>query len=177
MNKSITFYLFLILFTGVIFPQRNLIGGGIGINMVLLDDGGQFGLPIYFSFSTQLSNTLELEFRLGISGAEYYKGFEFGSYLKIFLREQWFYLSLGIKFHKNEYYSTTSIHVRDELYTLPTLGLGSRTKVDKTFVTFELLYQKPIPNGLTYFIIGDQYYYREDFFGVVSFNFGFSWEL
>jgi hypothetical protein len=93
------------------------------------------------------------------------------------LREQWFYLSLGIKFHKNEYYSTTSIHVRDDLYTLPTLGLGSRTKVDKTFVTFELLYQKPFPNELVYYIVGDQYIYRDDFFGLVSLNIGLSWNL
>jgi len=86
-------------------------------------------------------------------------------------------LSLGIKFHKNEYYSTTSTHARDELYILPTLGLGSRTKVNKTFVTFELLYQKPFPNGLTYYIIGDQYIYLEDFYGVVSFNIGLSWQI
>jgi len=176
-HKLITVYLFFILSISAIHAQNDLIGGGIGVNLIVLENGSQFGLPLYFSFSTQLSNTLELEFRPGISGAEYYKGFEFGSYLKIFLREQWFYLSLGIKFHKNEYYSTTSTHVRDELYILPTLGLGSRTKVDKTFVTFEMLYQKPFPNGLTYFIIGDQYIYLEDFYGVVSFNIGLSWQI
>jgi hypothetical protein len=175
--KLITILLFFILSNRVIHSQNDLIGGGMGVNLIILENGGQFGLPLYFSFSTQLSNNLELEFRPGISGAEYYKGFEFGSYLKIFLREQWFYLSLGIKFHKNEYYSTTSIHVRDELYTLPTLGLGSRTKVDKTFVTFELLYQKPFPNELVYYIVGDQYIYRDDFFGLVSLNIGLSWNL
>jgi hypothetical protein len=177
MKNLITIHLFFILTTGLMHPQNDLLGGGIGVNLILLDNGGQFGIPLYLSFSTPLNKTLELEFRPGISGAEYYKGFEFGSYLRIFLEEKLFYLSIGVKFHKNEYGGTTSIHIRDDLYILPTLGIGSRTQVDKTFLTFELLYQKPFPNGLTYFIIGDQYYYKDDFFGVVSFNIGFSWEL
>ena len=176
-RKSITIALFFFLPVSVIHSQKNLIGGGMGLNLIILENGGQFGLPLYLSFSISLNNNLELEFRPGISGAEYYKGIEFGSYFKIFLWEELFYLSLGIKFHKNEEYSTTSIHVRDELYILPSIGVGSRMKVDKTLVTFELLYQKPFPNGLTYLIVGNQYIYREDFHGLVSFNIGLSWQL
>jgi hypothetical protein len=177
MNKTILGFLFIVLSFKVLQAQTVLVGVGSGVNLILLDNGGQFGIPLYLSFSTPLNKTLELEFCPGISGAEYYKGFEFGSYLRIFLREQLFYLSIGIKFHKNEYSGTISTHIRDDLYLLPTLGIGSRTKVDKTFLIFEVLYQKPFPNGLTYFIIGDQYYYRNDFFGVVSLNVGLAWEL
>lgn len=177
MSKINIAILLFIVSVGIIQPQTILVGVGSGVNLILLENGGQFGIPLYLSLSTPLDKTLELEFRPGISGAENYKGFEFGSYLKIFVMEQFFYLSIGIKFHKNEYGGTTSTHIRDDLYILPTLGIGSRTKVNKTFLSFELLYQKPFPNGLTYFIIGDQYYYREDFFGLVSLNIGLSWEL
>jgi len=147
------------------------------VNLIVLENGGQFGIPLYLSVSISLNNIFELELRPGISGSEYYNGIEFGSYLKIFLFKKFFYLSMGVKFHKNGEYSTTSTHVRDDLYILPTLGIGSRTKVDKTFLIFELLYQKPFPNGLTYLIIGNQYYYTNDFFGVVSLNIGLAWEL
>jgi hypothetical protein len=177
MHKLITVLLFSILSISVIHSQNNLIGGGLGVNLIVLEKGGQIGLPLYLSFCVSLNKSLELEFRPGISAAEYYNGIELGSYLKIFLKEQFFYLSLGVKFHKNWEYGTTSTHVRNDLYFLPSIGIGSRTKVDRTFLTFELLYQKPFPNGLTYSIVRNQYIYKEDFWGVVSLNICFSWQI
>ena len=153
------------------------MGFGLGGNVILLDNGGEFGIPLYLSFCTKLNKTFELEFRPGISGAEFYKGFEFGCYLKLFLQEHLFYFNTGVKIHQNESGGTTSTHIRGDLYILPTVSIGSRIKIDKTFITTELLYQMPFPRGLTYSIIGDQYYYPNDFFGVVSLNIGLSWEL
>ena len=177
MSKINFAILILISSIGTIQPQSVSVGFGLGGNVILSDKGGGFGIPLYLSFSTPLNKTLELEFRPGISGAEFYKGFEFGCYLKIFLQQQLFYLNTGIKFHQNESGGTTSTHIRGDLYILPTLGIGSRIKIDNTFITTELLYQMPFPRGLTYSIISDQYYYPNDFYGVVSLNIGLSWEL
>lgn len=169
--------MFFILSTRLIQAQTASLGIGNGVDILIFDGGFEAGLNLNLSIAYSFNQLLEMEFRPGLSIASNFNGFYFGGYLKIFPITAPAYLIVGLKLHGNVGGGGISHQVRDDLYKLPTLGIGYKIKVRKTFLSFELSYQKPFPNGLTYSIIADQYYYSDDFNGVIGLNIGFSWEL
>jgi len=157
--------------------QTTSLGIGNGVDILIFDEGFEAGLNLNLSINYSINQLMEIEFRPGVSIASNFNGFYFGGYLKIFPIETPIYLIIGLKLHGNVGGGGNSTKIRDDLYMLPTLGIGYKIKVQKTFLSFELSYQKPFPNGLTYSIIADQYYYSDDFNGVIGLNIGFAWEL
>jgi hypothetical protein len=157
--------------------QTTSLGIGNGVDILIFDEGFEAGLNLNLSINYAINQLLEIEFRPGVSIASNFIGFYFGGYLKIFPIEVPVYLIVGLKLHSNIGESRNGVGVRDELYYLPAIGLGYKIRAQKTLVIFELLYQKPYPNGLTWSYIANQYSYSNDFNGVIGLNFGFSWEL
>lgn len=177
MIKTIVGILFIVLSVNVIQAQTVSIGTGFGVDILIFDKSIDGGVNIIFLSNFSFSKLLEAEIRPGIQMASDFRGYDLGGYLKIFPLENPFFLILGLKLHANKEEGRTGTGTRGDLYLLPTLGLGHKLKLQQTMLNFEILYQKPYPNGLTYYIIGDQYHYSDDFNGILSFNFGICWQL
>jgi hypothetical protein len=158
---------------GILKAQTFSLGGGFGAHILMFDKGIENGLTINLLGNLSFNRIIELEFRPGISIASEFIGGEFGGYSKIFPLEEPIYLIIGLKLHWNQGDSRTGNGTRNDLYKLPTLGLGLKHKV----LTIEILFQKPYPKGLTWSYIANQYYYSKDFNRIISLNFGFSWQL
>jgi hypothetical protein len=169
MRKTNVVILFFVLSIEVIKAQTFSIGTGFGANILMFDKGVESGLTLNLSGNLSFSRMLEAEIRPGISMApNNFNGVECGGYLMIFPLKVLVYSILGLKLHSNVGAGGISHQVRDDLYMFPTLEIGFRPKVQKTLVSFEILYQKPYPNGLTYSVVANQYYYSDDFNGIVS---------
>jgi len=177
MLKRYICILIFILSNKLIVAQTTSLGMEYGWDMLLFDRGHTLGMNVNLTVNYSFNDFIEMEYRPGFSFASNFSGFGFGMYLKIFPVEIPIYIIGGLKFHSNIGSSGNGTGVRDDLYYLPTLGAGYKIKIQKTFISCEVLYQKPYPNGLTWFYSLDRYYYADDFNGVIGFNFGFSWEI
>lgn len=175
----ITFLLFIVS-TRIAQPQTVLVGTGLGPDILLFEKGTFAGLNLNLSLNVSLSRIFELEFRPGatLNSADF-NGFEFSGNLKIFLLEIPLNLIGGIKLHANVGGGGISHKVRDDWFILPTVGIGYKIKVQKTFLTFDLTFQKPFPNGVYYHYSysENKYYYTTNFNAVISLNIGFAWQL
>ena len=175
----ITFLLFIVS-TSIIQPQTVLVGTGLGPDILIFEKGTFAGMNLNLSVNVTLSKIYEIEFKPGIAfNSENFNGYELSSNLKIFPFQSGFDLIVGLKLHANEGGSGTSHQVRNDLFILPTVGIGYKAKVQKTFVTFDITFEKPIPNGVVYYYsyIENKYYYPTNFNAVISLNIGFAWEL
>jgi hypothetical protein len=160
--------------------QPILIGTGLGADLLLFKKETAAGMNLNISLNTSLSRILEIEFKPGIAfNSEDFNGYELGTYLKIFPFQSGVDLIVGLKLHANIGGGGTSHQVRSDLFILPAIGVGYKTKVQKTFVTFDLTFQKPFPNGVHYYYsyIENEYYYAMNFNSVISLNIGFAWQL
>ena len=175
-NKHL-YFLFFVMSSKLILAQTASIGIQSGWDIFIFDRGNSLGTNLNLSFNYSFNKLFEIEVKSGLSIAEDFTGFDFGGYLKLYPIEFPIYVIGGMKIHPNIGHSGNGQGVRDDVYYLPTLGLGYKIKVSKTFITYEIIYQKPYPNGLNWFYSVDQYYYSDDFYGVIGFNFIFSWEL
>ena len=175
----ITFLLFIVS-TRIAQPQTVLAGIGLGPDILIFEKRTAAGLNFNLSLNVQLNRIFELEFRPGMAGnSSDFNGFEFSSNLKIFPFQSGVDLIVGLKLHANAGGSGTSHQVRNDLFLLPQVGIGYRIKIQKTFLTFDLTFQKPFPNGVHYYYsyIENEYYYPTNFNAVISFNIGFAWQL
>jgi hypothetical protein len=177
MRNKYLYTIFFILSSKLILAQSASFGIENGWDVLIFDNGHTLGLNVNLIFNYSFNELFETEIRSGFSFGSNFSGFGFGAYLKIFPIEIPIYLLGGIKLHSNIGMSGNGTGVRDDLYYLPTLGLGYRIKVRKTSICCEILYQKPYPNGLTWFNSLGRYYYADDFNSVIGFNFIFSWEI
>ena len=146
-------------------------GGGIGVNSLVINNSLEYGLSLHLYGSVSPSELFEIEARPGIFFAKNYFGIETGGYLKIFPFKDSFFFVAGLNLHWNGGEQTTSIHTREELYTLPVVGIGFKgLGFVHNALTIELAYQKPNPDGLTYDFRDGQNYYPHDFKGVIGLN-------
>ena len=163
---------------GIIQPQTVLVGTGMGPDILIFDGGVATGINLNLSIHAQLSKIIEIEFRPGIAfGSGNFNGYELISNLKIFPFNSDDHLVAGLKLHANIGSGGISHQVREDMFILPAVGIGYKTKVQKTFVTFDLTFQKPYPNGVQYSYIANEYHYSTDFDAVISLNIGFAWQL
>jgi len=153
--------------------QTFSIGGGLGWNVLMFDRSNELGATINFISSMSLNEIFAFDFRPGFTIAKDYFGGNLGGYLKIFPVEESAYLIIGMKWHWNRGDSRTGHGTRNDVFQLPTLGLGFKINV----VSFELLYEKPYPDGLTWAYIFNQYYYAHNFNNILSLNIGLSFQL
>lgn len=176
-NIALTLF---VLLSAIIRPQKVSAGTGLGPDILIFEKETSFGMNLNLSINVPLSTILEMEFRPGIAiNSENFNGYEFSSNLKYFPFQSGVNLIVGVKLHANAGGSATSHIVRNDLFVLPLLGIGYKTKVQKTFVTFDLTFQKPSPNGVGYYhsYVENKDYYTTNFDAVISFNIGFAWEL
>jgi hypothetical protein len=165
---------------GIIQSQTVLVGTGLGTDILIFEKETSGGINLNLSVNVSLSRIFEIEFKPGIAfNSEDFNGFELSSNLKIFPFQSGFDLIVGEKLHANIGGGGTSHQVRNDLFILPEVGIGYKLKVQKTFVTFDLTFQKPFPNGVHYYYsyIENEYYYATNFNNVISLNIGFAWEL
>ena len=172
--------LFFIASVEIIQPQTVLMGTGLGPELLIFEKETAVGVNLNLSLNTSLSRIFEIEFKPGIAfNSEDFNGYELSSILKFFTFQSGANLIAGLKLHANVGEGGTSHKVRNDLFILPTVGIGYKTKVQKTFVTFDLTFQKPFPNGVYYYhsYIENKDYYSTNFDAVISFNIGFAWQL
>jgi hypothetical protein len=180
MLKIIITFLLFIVSTSIIQPQTVLVGTGLGPDILIFEKGTFAGMNLNLSVNVTISKIYEIEFKPGIAfNSENFNGYELSTNLKFFPFQTGFNLIVGLKLHANVGEGGTSHKVRNDLFILPAVGLGYKTKVQKTFVTFELTFQKPFPDGVYYYhsYIENKDYYSTNFDAVISFNIGFVWEL
>ncbi|MBE0572259.1 MAG: hypothetical protein IH618_12010 [Ignavibacteriaceae bacterium] len=172
--------LFLMILPGIVQSQTVSMGTGLGPDILIFEKETSVGMNLNISVSVPLSGIFEMEFRPGIAfNSEDFNGYELSTNLKIFPFQSGVNLIVGIKLHANVGGSGTSHYIRNDLFVLPLVGVGYKIKVQKTFVTFDLTFQKPFPNGVYYFnsYVENKDYYSTNFDTVISFNIGFAWEL
>ena len=172
--------IFFIVSVGTVQSQTVLVGTGLGPDILLFKKGTSAGFNLNLSVNTSLSRIFELEFRPGIAfNSEDFNGYELSTNLKFFPFQSGFDFIIGLKLHANMGEGGTSHKVRNDLFFLPSLGIGYKIKVQKTFVTFDLTFQKPFPNGVYYYhsYSENKDYYSTNFDAVISFNIGFAWQL
>ena len=161
-------------------PQTVSVGTGLGPDILIFENETAAGFNLNLSVNASLSKIIEIEFKPGIAfNSEDFNGYELSTNLKLFPFQSGATLIVGLKLHANVGEGGTSHKVRNDLFILPTLGIGYKTKVQKTFVTFDLTFQKPLPDGVYYYhsYIENKDYYSTNFDAVISFNIGFAWEL
>ena len=161
-------------------PQTILVGSGLGPDILIFENETAAGFNLNLSVNASLSRIFEIEFRPGIAfNSENFNGYELSTNLKFYPFQSGVNFIVGLKLHANEGSSGTSHYVRDDLFILPIVGLGYKIKVQKTFITFDLTFQKPFPNGVYYYhsYIDNKDYYSTNFDAVISFNIGFAWQL
>jgi hypothetical protein len=169
-----------ILSVGIVRSQTVLVGTGLGPDILIFEKETSGGMNLNISVNVSLSSIFEVEFRPGVAlNSEDFNGFELSSNLKIFPFQSGFDLIVGLKLHANAGGSGTSHYVRNDLFVLPLVGIGYKTQLQKTFITFEVSFQKPFPNGVYYYhsYFENKDYYSTNFDAVISLNIGFAWEL
>ncbi|MBK9099211.1 MAG: hypothetical protein IPM14_14050 [bacterium] len=180
MSKTISALILFLILSGIIRPQTVLIGTGLGPDLLIFEKETSVGMNFNLSVNFPLSSNIEMEFRPGIAfNSEDFNGFELSSNLKYFPFKSGVNLIVGLKLHANSGGSGTSHFVRNDLFVLPLLGIGYKTMLQKTFITFDITFQKPFPNGVYYYhsYIENKDYYSTNFDAVISFNIGFAWRL
>ena len=180
MLKILIAFLLFIVSAQITQPQTVLVGIGLCPDILIFEKRTSAGLNFNLSLNVQLNRIFELEFRPGMAGnSSDFNGFEFISSLKIFPFQSGVDLIVGLKLHANAGGSGTSHQVRNGLFVLPQVGIGYKIKVQKTFVTFDITFQKPFPNDAYYHYsyLENKYYYTTSFNAVISLNIGFAWQL
>jgi|WetSurMetagenome_2_1015567.scaffolds.fasta_scaffold711389_2 hypothetical protein len=169
--KLILSSVFVILSFSQINAQTFSFGGIAGLNRLSFDNKSEYGVGISFLGTMTLNKTIAFDFRAGFTAASDYIGENIGGYFKFFPINESVYLITGIKLHFNMGESRTGSGTRDDIYRLPTFGIGFN--LDK--ISIELLYEKPFPNGLSWSFVENQCHYTDDFNSILILNIGFSW--
>jgi hypothetical protein len=171
--KTILLFVFVILTFSEINAQTFSIGGIAGLNRLNFDNKVEYGVDISFLNTMTLNSTFAFDFRAGFTAASDYIGENIGGYFKFFPIDKSTYLITGLKLHFNMGESRTGSGTRDDIYILPTLGIGFNLNK----ISIEILYEKPFPNGLSWAFVGNQYHYTNDFKSILSLNIGFFWQI
>ena len=176
--KGIFILILIIVIQFDVHSQNISAGVGVGTGLLIFEDDTENGFGLDFYLDAALSRTYTVEIRPGFYGANNYVGAEFGSYLKLFPFNNTFFFITGLDLHFNQSGGGISSINREELFILPTIGLGFKgLGIIHKVLNIELVYQKPFPNGLTYAIVGNESHYKNDFLGIINLNIAFIWQL